>query len=102
MTIFEHAKDYRLNRHQGRLTILQECGAPDVILEHERHQVKRWKEMTLDKLKGAKEYATVEMTSVVEKKGRGGKSFYLYNGTIALFCHPMYGFKFKIFEPYKR
>lgn len=90
MTIKEYIIDGTITSLMDRENKLKELGAPTVMITSIGEEIDRLMKGTL-KCSGEKELLEEEYISVEQKKGKGGKPYYVFNGNINYFPHAKYG-----------
>ena len=90
MTIREKIIEGLLTAGTERLEKLIELGAPTVIITGQQQYVENLKRGEV-KIAGEQNLLDIEFSSVEQKKGRGGKSYYSFNDDINFFPVTRYG-----------
>ena len=91
MTIGEHISDRTYQVARDRLEKLKEIGAPSIVIDQQQNYVDNFEL----KISGDIEVLDKELISIVQKKGRGGKNYYIINGDINFFPNAKYGMYIK-------
>jgi hypothetical protein len=94
MTIFETMRQKLLEKAQTKLNKLIEVNAPEVLIEMYKKPVDKLLKQTPENTKNGL-IANIELISIKEFKGKGGKPYYICNDSIVCFTNWGLGFKLK-------
>jgi hypothetical protein len=90
MTIREELLRASIEATIKRMHKLELVGAPEIVIESCQHQIDAMKSGEFE-IGGDTDVLDEEFLSAEEKKGRGGKRYYVINGNINYFPNAKYG-----------